>query len=45
MSEMLSYLSIVERTDSHSIRFVGKDITEVSKFLEFITTYEPSLEP
>ena len=44
-SEMLSYLSIVERTDSHSIRFTGKDIVEVSKFLEFITNYEPSLEP
>ena len=44
-SEVLSYLSIVERTDSHSIRFTGKDIVEVSKFLEFITTYEPSLEP
>lgn len=44
-SEMLSYLSIVERTDAHSIRFTGKDIIEVSKFLEFITTYEPSLEP
>jgi D-amino peptidase len=44
-SELLSYLSIVERTDSHSIRFRGKDIIEVSKFLEFITTYEPGLEP
>jgi len=44
-SEMLSYLSVVERTDSHSIRFVGKDIIEVSKFLEFITNYEPGLEP
>ena len=44
-SEMLSYLSIVERTDAHSIRFTGKDMIEVSKFLEFITTYEPSLEP
>ena len=44
-AEMLSYLSIVERTDAHSIRFTGKDILEVSKFLEFITTYEPSLEP
>jgi D-amino peptidase len=44
-SELLSYLSIVERTDSHSIRFIGKDIVEVSKFLEFITSYEPSLEP
>src|SRR5436190_8653430 len=44
-SELLAYLSIVERTDSHSIRFKGKDIIEVSKFLEFITNYEPSLEP
>jgi len=44
-SEILSYLSIVERTDAHSIRFMGKDIVEVSKFLQFIGTYEPSLEP
>ncbi|HEX6125722.1 MAG TPA: M55 family metallopeptidase [Pyrinomonadaceae bacterium] len=44
-SEVLSYLSIVERTDAHSIRFIGKDIIEVSKFLEFIMTYEPGLEP
>lgn len=44
-SELLSYLSIVERTDAHSIRFTGKDMVEVSKFLEFIVTYEPSLEP
>ena len=44
-AELLAYLAIVERTDSHSIRFRGKDIIEVSKFLEFITNYEPSLEP
>jgi len=44
-SEVLSYLSIVERTDAHSIRFVGKDMIEVSKFIEFILTYEPALEP
>ena len=44
-AEVLSYLPIVERTDAHSIRFVGKDMIEVSKFLEFIVTYEPSLEP
>jgi D-amino peptidase len=44
-SELLGYLSIVERTDAHSIRFTGKDMIEVSKFLEFIMTYEPSLEP
>lgn len=44
-SEVLSYLSIVERTDAHSIRFVGRDIIEVSKFLSFINTYELGLEP
>jgi D-amino peptidase len=44
-AEVLAYLPIVQRTDSHSIRFTGKDIVEVSDFLEFITTYEPSLEP
>ncbi len=44
-SEVLSYLSIVERTDAHSIKFVGKDMIEVSKFLEFILTYEPGLSP
>lgn len=44
-SELLSYLSIVERPDSHSIRFMGKNMLEVSKFMEFILTYEPGLEP
>lgn len=43
--ELLGYLPIVERIDSHSIRFEGKDMVEVSKFLEFITSYSPSLEP
>lgn len=44
-SEVLSYLTTVERTDAHSIRFTGKDIIEVSKFLEFVVTYDPNLEP
>jgi D-amino peptidase len=44
-SELLSYLSIVQRTDAHSIRFSGKDMVETSKFVEFIMTYEPGLEP
>ena len=44
-AELLSYLSIVERTDSHSIRFTGKTMTEVSKFIEFIMNYEPGLAP
>lgn len=44
-SEVLSYLSVVERVDAHSIRYVGKDMLDVAKFLEFIMTYEPGLEP
>ncbi|HZS46394.1 MAG TPA: M55 family metallopeptidase [Blastocatellia bacterium] len=44
-AELLSYLSIVKRIDSHSIRFVGKDMTEVSKFLEFINSYDQNLTP
>ncbi|UCC84978.1 MAG: M55 family metallopeptidase [Gemmatimonadota bacterium] len=44
-SEVLAYLPIVERTDSHSIRFVGKDMIEVSMFLEFLLSYDGSLAP
>ncbi len=44
-AEVLSYLPIVKRTDAHSIRFEGKDMTEVSKFLQFLTHYEPGLAP
>jgi D-amino peptidase len=44
-SEVLSYLSIVERIDAHSVRFSGADMVEVSKFLEFLVTYSPSLTP
>ena len=44
-SEVLAYLSIVERIDSHSIRFIGRDMPEVSRFIEFILTYNPDLQP
>jgi D-amino peptidase len=44
-AEMLAYLSIVERTTSHTVRFVGRSIVEVSKFLEFVNTYSPDLTP
>ncbi len=44
-SELLSYLPIVERTDAHSIRFMGKDMVETSKFMEFLLSYEAGLEP
>jgi D-amino peptidase len=44
-AEMLSYLSIVERTDSHSIRFVGDDMIAISKFVQFMDGYETTLAP
>ncbi len=44
-AEVLAYLPIVERTDAHSIRFRGKDMIEVIRFLEFVTNYEPALSP
>ena len=44
-AEVLSYLSTVKRTDAHSIRFQGKDALEVSRFLQFVTHYEPGLTP
>ena len=43
--EVLAYLPIVERIDAHTIRFVGKDMIEVSKFLAFILNYTPDLAP
>lgn len=44
-AEVLAYLPIVQRTSAHSIRFTGRDIVEVSRFLEFIGTYEPGISP
>lgn len=44
-AEVLAYLPNVQRADAHSIKFVGKDMIEASKFLEFVTTYNPALAP
>lgn len=44
-SEILSYLRIVERTDSHSIRFVGHDMQEVSDFLDVLDHYNADAAP
>ncbi len=44
-AEILAYLPIVTRVTSHTIRFVGKDMLEVSRFIEFVQTYQPDLSP
>lgn len=45
VSEVLAYLRGVERVDSHTIRYIGKDMTEVADFIVFLTNYSLSLEP
>ncbi|MBI3788567.1 MAG: M55 family metallopeptidase [Ignavibacteriales bacterium] len=44
-AEVLSYLKIIERVNSHTIRFVGKDMPEIVDFWEFVSTYNIALEP
>jgi D-amino peptidase len=44
-AEMLSYLRFVQRVDSHTIRFVGKDMAEVSDFVDVVDGYSPDLVP
>lgn len=43
--ELLTYLPNVEQVDSHTIRFIAKDMTEVSKFLTFVLDYRVDLQP
>jgi D-amino peptidase len=43
--ELLGYLPNIQRIDAHTVRFVGRDMVEISKFLEFVTSYDPTLTP
>jgi D-amino peptidase len=44
-AEILSYLRAVQRVDSHTIRFVGKDMAEISDFVDFLDHYNPDMTP
>jgi len=44
-AEVMAYLPSVERVDSHTIRWVGADMREVSMFIEFATGYSVDLTP
>ncbi len=44
-TEALDYLPVFERTNSHTIRYVGKDMTEVADVFEFLMEYSSYLEP
>ena len=43
--EALGYLEIVERIDSHTIRYSGADMIAVENFLTFLLEYDSSAEP
>lgn len=43
--ELLQYFPGVERIGSHTIRFSGKNIIEISRFLRFIGEYNITLQP
>jgi D-amino peptidase len=44
-AELMAYLPIVERVDSHTIAYTGADMIEISRFLEFLTNYRPDITP
>ena len=44
-AELMAYLPNVDRLDAHTIRFVGQDMTEISKFIEFTTSYSIGITP
>jgi D-amino peptidase len=44
-SQVAAYMPGIERTDAHSVRYVGADIIEVSRVLRFLTSYDPALSP
>jgi D-amino peptidase len=44
-AEMLSYLRSVERVDAHTIRYTGKDMADVTDFVEFVDHYSDDMSP
>jgi D-amino peptidase len=44
-AEVLAYLPLFERTDSHSIRFRAKDMVEASAIMSFLGDYRADLAP
>jgi len=44
-AEVLAYLPMFERSDSHSVRFRAKDMAEAALIMEFIAEYRPDITP
>lgn len=43
--ELLGYLPNVERLNSHTVRYIAANMSEVSRFLTFVTNYKVDLQP
>jgi D-amino peptidase len=44
-AEALSFLRSIQRVDSHTIRFVAKDMPEAQDFIDFLDHYNPDMTP
>jgi D-amino peptidase len=44
-AEMISYMPGVERVDAHTVRYTGRTILDVSRFMGFATGYRADLTP
>lgn len=44
-SEVLAYLPIVERIDARTVRYIGADMAEISKFFRFVMSFSAGLKP
>ncbi len=44
-AEMMAYMPGVERVDSHTVRFSARSIIDISRFIEFATSYRADLTP
>ncbi len=44
-AEVMAYLPGIERVDAHTVRFTGRTMGEVSRFLVFADTYRGDLTP
>jgi D-amino peptidase len=44
-AEIAAYLPGVQRVDAHTIRFNARDVLEVARFIQFLTTYQAGLTP
>jgi D-amino peptidase len=43
--ELLGYLPGIERINAHTIKYTGKDMVEISRFLTFVLEYQVDLQP